>query len=159
MKKIPINKGLFCLVDDEDYEFLSQWKWTSNAKGYVVRTHREKMGRGTYTEHIIMHRVINNTPDGMVTDHINGDRLDNRRCNLRSCTVSQNNCNRIAIKGKTSSYKGVSLCKRSNKWRAQILGAGSIGYYETEIEAAKKYDEYALKQYGEYAKLNFGGGF
>lgn len=153
-KQIPLTQGQFSLVDDEDYEFLIQWKWQHNQGRYASRTHREKMGRGVYSEKILMHRIINKTPDGLVTDHINGNKLDNRRSNLRTCTKGQNNCNRASLE-KSSKYKGVSWSKSHKKWRSQIgKSSKTIGTYDSEIEAALAYNHEAKKIYGDFAYLN-----
>jgi hypothetical protein len=104
----------------------------------------------------MMHRLIMNTPKGMDTDHINGDSLDNRRCNLRICTHAQNQRNLKKILG-NNKYKGVSLFKKTQKWRARIqinrMGL-HLGYFDTEEEAAKAYNEAAEKHFGEFSRIN-----
>lgn len=154
MKQIPLTQGKFAIVDDEDYDYLMQWKWQFTGGKYASRIHREKMGRGAYVERIIMHRLVNKTPDNLYTDHINGDKLDNRKKNLRSCTTSQNNTNRRAY-GKSSKYKGVCWCKIKKMWRAQIGSGKTLGYRKNEIDAAKIYDRAASEKYGEFARINF----
>jgi hypothetical protein len=145
MKQIPLSQGKFALVDDEDYDYLMQWKWNFNAQGYAVRGVR-------------MHRIINSTPENMIVDHINGDKLDNRKENLRNCTNAQNACNKRKITLNHSSiYRGVSWHKLSKKWTAQIQISRKrvhIGRYDTEIEAAMAYNDFAVHYHGEYATLN-----
>ena len=104
-----------------------------------------------------MHRVILKTPKGMDTDHRNGDGLDNRRCNLRICTKSQNSINRKMQSNNTSGYRGVYWHKRDKKWLAHIKIDGkkiNFGYCSTKEQAAEAYNEAAKKHYGEFARLN-----
>lgn len=89
-KEIPLSQGRLALVDDADYAELSQHKWFVDHYGYAVRNFPRSLCK---TRDIRMHRVILNAPDGMTVDHINGNRLDNRRCNLRLATDAQNKCN------------------------------------------------------------------
>ncbi len=105
MKKIPLTQGKFALVDDEDFEYLNQWKWKF-LSGYAAR----KKGKKT----IYMHRLVNNTLDNKSTDHINMNKSDNRKENLRSSTSSQNKFNRDSMGG-SSKYKGVSWNKKREK--------------------------------------------
>lgn len=119
MKKIPLNHGEFALVDDADFNFLNQWRWRLNNKGYATRT--EYLGGGRKNEkqrNISMHALINGTPKGFHTDHINRNKLDNRRKNLRTATCSQNVLNSKLSRANTSGYKGVSWYQ--NAWVAEI---------------------------------------
>ncbi len=154
MKKIPLTKGKFALVDNEDYESLMQRKWHINNWGYAVSTitlpNKER-------KKLYMHRVVNKTPAGLETDHINRNALDNQKHNLRSATRTQNECNKPAKLNKSSKYKGVGWMKIDNKWRAHIKIGKSrkyLGYFENEIDAAKAYNEAAIKLHGEFACLN-----
>src|SRR4030065_939634 len=104
MKEIKLTKGKVAIVDDEDYDWLMQWKWRINSIGYAMRTVK-KNGKA---RKIFMHRVILNTPSDMCSDHANHNRLDNRRCNLRICTKQQNQANAPAPKNNRSGGKGVS---------------------------------------------------
>lgn len=151
-KSIPLTRRKFAIVDEADYDWLKQWKWYCSKTGYAVRGVWENGKRFTKR----MHRIIVNTPNAMETDHINGNRLDNRRCNLRICTTAQNQMNRGVQKNNQSGYKGVSYIG-NNKWKAIIKLEGRdyfIGRFSSKIEAAKAYNEAALKYYGEYAGLN-----
>ena len=152
MKTIALTQEKFALVDDEDFEHLNRWKWCF-ANGYAVRDGGKQMT-------ILMHRVVNNTPDGLETDHRNQDRLDNRKANLRNATNSQNQMNRAKSSGCSSRYKGVYWNKRDSKWMARIKINGKLthlGYFICEIVAAAKYNEEAKKLFGEFALLNFTG--
>lgn len=97
-------------------------------------------------------------PDGDV-DHINRDKLDDRWCNLRLATRSQNSANVALRRHSTSGFIGVTFDKPRNKWRAQIRIDGrkvNLGRYVTAEEAARVYDAATLKEFGEFAELNFG---
>jgi hypothetical protein len=92
MKEIKLTKGKTAIVDDEDFDRLSQYKWQFAVIGYARRTVYVKGKKGRQT--LYMHRDILATPSDMFTDHINGNRLDNRKENLRVCTQAENNRNR-----------------------------------------------------------------
>lgn len=165
VRRIPLTQGQYALVDDEDYGWLIRWKWTV-AKGRAVRSERVSETPGI-TRHnrkkIQMHRVILGARPGEQVDHINRDKLDNRRENLRIATGSQNQHNKAAIllrKGKETSsvYKGVSWNRKKRKWWVGIAVNGKtihVGRFNDEVEAAKAYDEAARRLHGEFACLNF----
>ena len=154
-REIPLTKGHVAIVDNADYAHLTRWKW-SYSNGYAVR----KVRTATGTKSLGMHQQLLQTPKGMVTDHINGDKLDNRRANLRVCTYGQNTANRPADRdNKHSTYKGVTLRKgrKANPWSAWITSGGKrlyLGVFPTDAEAAKAYNAAALRLHGEYAWLN-----
>jgi hypothetical protein len=148
-QSIPLTQGKFTLVDDEDFEKLNKFKWYFH-DGYAIRQVKGKIVR--------MHREIANTPIDMLTDHINGDKLDNRKVNLRPCTTAQNVQNRSNQSNNSSGFKGVSWSKKNNKWSAMIninKKRTHLGYFKTAEEAAKVYDLAAIENYGEFANLNF----
>ena len=151
-KSIPLTQGKYALVDDDDYEWLNQWKWCLGSRGYAVRS--------VHNPHktILMHREITLTPPGMDTDHINGIRVDNRKCNLRICTQTQNKLNVRIHKDNISGYKGVSWHKRTKKWRARITKEHKIinlGLFENKENAAHAYDSAAKELFGDFANTNF----
>jgi hypothetical protein len=157
MKEIQLSQGKVAIVDDKDYEYLSKFKWYasySRSGFYAVRSNRQ----GQKPSHILMHRVILNAPLDKEGDHINGDTLDNRRCNLRLCSHSQNICNsRKPTDSKTSIYKGVSLPKGYKRWKACIAINGRnkhLGFFSNELDAAKAYNKAAIELFGEFARLN-----
>lgn len=147
MKQIQLTKGLFAVVDDEDFMNLSATRWCVS-DGYAFNA---KLGR--------MHRAILRAPDGVMVDHINGDKLDNRRENLRLCTNSQNQANRKVSQG-VSKFKGVVWQKlKSGKgyWKACITKDGVttyLGTYPTDVEAAAAYNVAAVSMFGEFAHQN-----
>lgn len=159
MKEIQLTQGKVALVDDEDYEELSKYKWYANkqvnGKLYAFR----KAAQDSVTHKIrpiYMHRVIMNTPQGMRTDHINNDGLDNRKVNLRVCTQSENLCNRGMNKNNTSGFKGVysRKDKRNSVWVAEVSIHGKkkyIGNYLTSQKAHEAYREACIKYHGEFA--------
>ena len=152
-KEIPLTKGKVALVDDVDYEFLMQWKWHYHSRGYAARSGPRGEGRKMF----LMHRVIIGNPGGFLIDHVNQNRLDNRRLNLRACSKAENMRNAPARKG-TSSFKGVSWSSKSKEWVAHIRTDKAInkflGAFSCEKQAAVAWNEAALKYHGEFAYLN-----
>lgn len=147
--RIELTQGGFALVDTQDVELVIQLLWRLGTHGYAV----SKDGR------TLMHRLIMGAADGVQVDHINHDKLDNRRSNLRVVTRAQNAANQRKCKTKTTSskYKGVCL-HSSGRWRAHIQANKTytfLGYYPDEESAARAYDARALELWGEYAHLNF----
>lgn len=131
----------------------TQEKWSISADGYPYFTDYSD-GKRTVRLHNF---IYDNIPNGYIVDHINGNKLDNRRENLRLATYSENNANRKSRNG-SSIYKGVSFDKSRNKWISSIQVNGKtqhIGRFDDEIECAKAYDKKCYEIYGEYAKLNF----
>jgi hypothetical protein len=156
VRYIPLTRDLIAVVDAEDFEELNQYKWYA-LKGLNTFYAARREGRET----ILMHRVIMKPPKGMVVDHIDGNGLNNRRSNLRICTVAQNGLNSRA-RGGRSGYKGVEYAEqnRKNKYRAVVHDKGKRipgGSYATALEAAVARDRLARAVQGEYAYLNVPG--
>lgn len=157
VRKIELTQGKFALVDNEDYERLNQFVW-HYALGYARRNIRLPNGKRRME---FMHRVIANTPEGLYTDHIDGNTLNNTKENLRNVEQGQNAKNARKRSKATSKYKGVCFTKRKQdkigKWTATIQVDGEqkfLGYYKSETEAALAYNEGAKKYHKEYASLN-----
>jgi hypothetical protein len=158
-RKIPLSQGKYAIVDPDDYERLSKYKWYAlkcEQSFYAARNKYLKYGK---KKNVLMHREIINAPDNLFVDHINQNGLDNRKANLRLATKVQNTWNRIKTRRKTSSkYKGVSYQKRDRIWKAKIIINGRnkyLGSFQNEIDAAKAYDGAARKYFGEFARPNF----
>lgn len=153
MKVIKLSKGKYAKVDDCDFDMLNKFNWCLVGKGYAYRVKIEK-GKRTNVQ---MHRVVIGTPKGYDTDHINGDKLDNRRSNLRICTRSQNIMNQPKYQKGLSKFRGVYFHKSSNKWTSSTSMNGKrifLGYFATEEEAAKAYNMKTKELYGNFAYSN-----
>lgn len=152
---INLTGGKFAKVSREDFKRINASKWYCSTFGYAVRF----INRNGHKICIFMHREILRTPDGMETDHINMDKLDNRRENLRLCNKRQNQGNRNGSRytTKTSSFKGVRWHKRELTWQAYITKNGRyhhLGTFSVETDAAKAYNAAALQHFGQFARLN-----
>lgn len=142
MKKIYLNKEKYTLVDDSDLEYLIHFKWRFNTTGYATRTFCS----------ISMHRVIMKAQKGEYVDHINGDKLDNRKSNLRLVSNQQNCWN---TKKRKRPY---GVCKtKHGTWRAYCRDEGkqkSLKWWKTKEDAMKAYDNYIIKKRGKFAVTN-----
>ena len=150
MKEIYLSNGKnIVLVDDEDHNWLKKYKWHLHSNGYAKSTIKSKSKR--------MHRLIMNEPAGFDIDHIDHNKLNNQKNNLRIVTRSQNMMNRLKGKNCSSIYKGVCWKREINKWSVQIMIDNKyihIGVFKIEEEAAVAYNKAAIKLFGEYANLN-----
>jgi hypothetical protein len=155
VKRIDLNQGKFVLVDDEDYQYINQWNWTYNPHGggYASRTDRSQPRQKT----ILMHRELMKAKKGQQVDHINRNRLDNRRSNLRICTPGDNSRNAGKRKDGISKYKGVYKREDNGYFVAHIQFNQKrlfLGYYTDELNAAYYYNQKATELFREYAYLN-----
>ena len=135
-----IGRGL---IDLEDIDIVKKYKWRLNSSGYIT----------SGSDNLAIHRLIINCPDDMVVDHINHNPLDNRKSNLRICTISQNNMNRGLQSNNSSGYVGVSFYKPTNKWVAYIkINSKTIklGYYDTKEEAIEAREQAEIDLFGEF---------
>lgn len=156
MKKIPLTQGKYALIDDEDFEYVKKFKWHASRQRGHNRFYVARAGTktdGTRNGRLVwMHREINKTPEGLFTDHINGNGLDNRRSNLRTVTTAENMSNIHYMSRNTSGVIGVHFNKMKRKWVPRVMRNGNrmtLGEFEDLEEAAA-----ARWAYTEIAKLN-----
>jgi hypothetical protein len=158
MKKIPLTQGKVALVDNRDFEWLSQWKWYPdklNTKRCEVqwRVKRPVWKKGcTYMHREIAKRM--GIPEKYQIDHRDCNGLNNQRSNLRPSSKGQNAANSRKRSGCTSRFKGVYLHRRPGKWMARVCDI-YLGYFDEEEEAGLAYDIAATKLFGDFARLNF----
>lgn len=150
MRIIELTQGYSTKVSDEDYEYLSQFKWMAHVNSRDKSVYaRRKINIDGVQLTVHMHREIMDTPRGMIVDHKDHDPLNNQRDNLRNCTHSQNNAN--SSSSSKSGYKGVTIIAAITIDKKSI----HLGAFATAEEAAKAYDAAAIKYFGEFANLNF----
>lgn len=141
------------MVDNEDFEELNKHKWYAHDGNCTFYAHRHSIINGK-DKTILMHRVISKTPTGLLTDHIDGNGLNNQKKNLRDATHSQNLQNRKKHKNNTSGYRGVSWNKDTKKWAA-IVGVNGkyiyLGLFTSKNSANKICKETRKKYYGEFS--------
>lgn len=151
MKQIVINhyKGKpkeFSMVDDEDFEQFNKVSWCINHLGYIGRRPKNK-------KMIYLHRAIMGNPKGKVVDHISGDKLDNRKCNLRICSIKENVRNSKISKNNTSGFTGVSWRKDRNCYQSYIMVNRkkiNLGHFKEIKKAIEVRKEGEGKYFGEF---------
>ena len=155
--KIKLGLSRFTEVDEDDFEHLNQWTWSFDGR-YAYR--KEWLppvnGKQKYRK-IYMQKAVNKTPEGMDTDHINRDKLDNRKVNLRSASRGENEMNKPKQSGRSSKYRGVCWHAQRGKWKAEIRVKGvrkHLGVFLCEEDAAKAYDAVAMVAFGEFFTPN-----
>ena len=159
-KTITTTNGKHVTVDSTNFAWLSEWWWYAKKHKHTYYACRHENGRTIY-----MHRQILGLEhgDGILTDHADGNGLNNYESNLRACNFAQNSQNqtkkrRYKNRAITSSFKGVSWDKNTGKWRVKIGCCGKqlhLGLFQSEVIAAKVYDKKAKELYGEFAHANF----
>lgn len=135
------------LIDLDDIDKASQYKWSLNNKGYVRNT----------KNNLLLHRLIMDCPKDMEVDHINHDPLDNRKSNLRICTHQQNLMNKSLQRNSTSGIVGISWSETFSKWKAYIMVNNkyiNLGLFSTKEEAIKAREYAEIEYFGEYRKQN-----
>ena len=153
MKEINLTQGQVALVDNEDFETLNRHQWFAAKKGktfYATRNIKVDGKRKT----ALMHWYV---IGGKNIDHVDRNGLNNQKANLRFCNNQENQRNSRKRINTSSKFKGVSFYKPRENWVARIGLNGKVinlGYFATEIEAAKVYNSAAIKHYGEFANLN-----
>lgn len=155
VKEIPLTRNKVAIVDESDFEWLAQYNWQAYDRGNTWYAKARLPSPARAPLYAIMHRMIVGCPIGLEVDHINGDGLDNRRCNLRIVTHAQN----MANMRRKSGTKGV--CRFRDKFRAYIVKDGRqrhLGVFADMASAAKAYDRAALELFGQHAAINANGG-
>jgi hypothetical protein len=160
MKELDI-KGYKVLLDDEDYDKVAALKWYVD-KGNIKKRGRVYFYHGFYYDkkkkyNMSLQRFLLDLPRGskLLGDHINGNTLDNRRCNLRACTTAENTQNMKVSKSNTTGFKGVYLHKPTNKYVARICINNKrvlLGYFEDPEKAYAAYCEASKKYHGEFGR-------
>jgi hypothetical protein len=158
-RTIPLTKGLFAIVDPDDYHRLVNFNWHARKSAYTHYAVRYLSGGKGKTKIEYMHHVIIDIPEGLFCDHINHNGLDNRKANLRPATLAQNIRHRRKFKSPSrSKYKGLTWRKKEKAWHVRIYTNGKrifIGSFKDEFAAAHAYDRAAKQFYGQFAELNF----
>lgn len=154
---IPLSghygQGHSAIVDDNDYDMLNNYTWHLGNNGYI----KTFVGGRKNVKCLLMHRLIMDPPADHEVDHINGNKLDNRRENLRIVTRSQNARNLRRHKQFSSRFKGVSWNSRDHLWDARLhteYRTINLGQFTSEIQAALAYNQAAIEHFGEFASLN-----
>lgn len=157
MAEIQLTQNKFAIVDNEDFEWLNKWNWVA------MKNHSGNWYAIGYIngQHQLMHRFILGLPpkreDERDVDHKNVNSLDNRRHNIRICDRTQNNGNRRKRKNCSSKFKGVYFRKNQQDWRSRITINGEtihLGCFDSELNAAKVYDDAAKEYFGDFARVN-----
>jgi len=156
VKEILLANGFVALIDDQDYDVISKHRWSLNSDGYARCAVRDPDRPGKQMQ-LKMHRAVMGLSRGdrLEVDHIDGNKLNNQRANLRICDRTGNNRNVRKRSDNTSGFKGVSRTA-SNRWRATITIAGkniSLGTFEAPEEAHAAYCRAATLKHGEFANL------
>lgn len=149
MRNIKTIKNNLIIVDNNNYYNLNKFEWNISC-GYP---YRYKKGHIWF----IHWDVIGKPKKGFVTDHINGNKLDNRLENLRICNTSQNHCNKGLQKNNKSGFKGVCWHKKRKKWRVKVQKDKKIVFsneFYNKIDAANAYNIAVIKYHGKFARIN-----
>ena len=156
MKEIKLTRGKVALVDDADFEWLSKFRWRYSSAGYAVHTTLAKDSPDRKRKVYYMHKLILKPAEGLLTDHIDGNKLNNQRSNLRECTPSQNRMNQGKNRNNKIGFKGVRIHKRTGRFMAGIGFQNKyiyLGMRATAEEAHQLYVEACKRLHGEFGKV------
>ncbi len=159
MKTLTLSRGKVALIDDADFEWLSQWKWHAvwSTNGFYAK---RQMRVGVKKQRAVaLHRVLVNAQEDQIVDHRDGNTLNNQRYNLRICNAGQSARNRGVQNrpkptGTTSVFKGVHKVRKGWEARITLNGKRHCKTLYNEVEAARYYDVKAIELHGEFAKTN-----
>jgi len=154
---VPLKCGRFSLIDDDDADLLS-FKFHSTKDGYTFYATRGVLKNGRWTKEFLHRTIAARMGVRGIVDHVNRCGLDNRRCNLRTATVSQNAANMRRPSHNTSGFKGVTWSKARRKWIAKLVKNQrniNLGLFSDPADAARAYDRAARETFGEFAYTNF----
>ncbi len=159
MKLIQLTRGAFSIVDDEDFEEVNKYKWNYVNSRYAYRSYRKNDERTGRLLHRFIMKIHGLLIENLEVDHINRNKLDNQKSNLRVATRKINRLNSKLYKNNTSGYRGLCYNKKMNRYSAAITVNNKRIYlgnyaYEDKKSAAQKYNEAAIKYNGEFAQLN-----
>lgn len=155
---IPLSQGMFVVIDADDLPLVEGYAWVAARRRhvwYAIANVRQPHGGSTA---VLMHRLILDAPKGMQVDHKDGDGLNNRRSNIRLCTPSQNQQNRVRREPNATGYFGIYYIPKARRWVANIKHQRKriyIGCFSTPEAAAIAYDERARELFGEFGRFNF----
>jgi len=158
MKQIQLTQGKVALVDDDDFEYLNQFKWNAQKDGNKFYAKRMITINGKRTAQLMHVVIMGDNPLKLDIDHKDGDGVNNQKSNLRLCTHQQNMMNRRLGINSSSKYKGVHYSNVRQKWQSRIQTEGrriSLGFFNNKEDAARAYDVTAVKYHGDFFLLNF----
>jgi hypothetical protein len=158
-RTIPLTQGCEAIVDAGDYPYLAQFHWYVDKSSGTTSYAKRKLTVDGRNVSRFIHQEVCQVADGQEPDHINGNGLDNRRCNLRPAPHRSNIHNRKRQSNNTSGFIGVCWHKQREKWAAALKAPDgkkkSLGLYVDILDAAKAYDAGARRYFGNFARLNF----
>lgn len=156
MKIVKLTQGKVAFVDAEDFDRVNRFKWCATFMKTGWYAIRSLPRNGRPQRHVLLHQFV--LPGTLLIDHRDGNGLNCQKSNLRSATKSQNGQNSKKRLNKCSSqFKGVCWDTRASCWRAYIHLNGKqkhLGFFQKETDAAKRYDEFAVSLFGDFAKIN-----
>lgn len=150
MTRSDAKRRVAVMIDECDFDLVSKFQWQADKFGSI----KGRVGG----QQMLLARFLLNAPRNLEVDHIDGNRLNNQRSNLRLATSSQNKCNRGPRKDNKSGLKGVSWHSQRSQWTARIKTIDGkylfLGLFESKKQAALAYNLAAIREHGEFAFIN-----